>query len=145
MTQPSQVLRLGLYYFFVDRIKTMDSEPNVRDAYLIGLHTRARGCPVLWLQQDNDGCSRPHPIRPGRLRTIMEHHALKLPVQWGVRSVELGDERVDLPRPLPPPAALGGLVEPGPVDAVQHELPQVLRSESHLFGHRHVVASGIRL
>src|SRR6266849_3775765 len=80
VTQPSQALRLGLYYFielneyavwvegkstanlpcgrldqrvrwhdkfhpfevFVDRIKTMDPEPNVRDAYLIGLNTRAR-------------------------------------------------------------------------------------------------------
>jgi len=82
-TQPSQALRLVLYYFielnehavwvegkstanlpcgcldqrvrwydkfhpfplevFVERIKTIDPEPNVRDAYLIDLNTRARG------------------------------------------------------------------------------------------------------
>src|SRR5262245_2770764 len=58
-------------------------------------------------------------------------------------SCELGDERVDLPRPLSAPVALGGIVEPGPVDAVQHELPKVLRTESHVLGHRHIVAGRI--
>src|SRR5262249_11344601 len=66
-------------------------------------------------------------------------------VRRGVRSVELGNERVDLLRPLPPPTALGGIVEPGPVDTVQHELPKVLRPESHRLGHCHVVAGRIRL